>query len=335
MSRTGTAQTSSQNKQQKKPGLHARNPHKTAYDFPKLVALLPELSSFIYVTPRQQESINFSDPLAVKTLNRALLKQFYGVEFWDIPEGYLCPAIPGRADYIHYIADLLAPLNKGTAPRGKKISVLDIGTGANCVYPIIGSQSYDWSFIASDVNPVSINISQQIIKMNRNLSGKVRCRLQPHTESIFQNIIQPNDLFDLTMCNPPFHASEKEATSGTLRKVKNLNKGKKDQSEKPIGKPELNFGGQSAELWCDGGEIAFLYNMIDESAAFSGQCLWFTSLVSKKENLPQVYSRLEKVKAKQVHTLNMTQGQKISRVVAWSFLDKKDQAFWAQNRWAK
>lgn len=325
----------------KKTNLHPRNPHNAPYDFAKLTTLEPELEAFTQLTPRQDISIDFSNPIAVKLLNKALLKQFYGVEFWDIPEGYLCPAIPGRADYIHYIADLLAKLNGGKAPKGKKVSVLDIGTGASCVYPIIGSQSYGWSFVGSDINPVSVNTSQQIVKMNRNLSGKIRCRLQKDSDAIFSHIIKPDEKFDLTLCNPPFHTSASEANRGTQRKVRNLNKGKGEGKNKPgknisgptPQKTTLNFGGQNAELWCEGGEIAFLSKMIDESAQYAKQCLWFTSLVSKKENLPKLYQRLKRVKACQVKTIDMAQGNKVSRILAWSFLPAKEQQAWAEFYW--
>ncbi|WP_036565761.1 23S rRNA (adenine(1618)-N(6))-methyltransferase RlmF [Oceanospirillum beijerinckii] len=322
----------------KKTNLHPRNPHNAPYDFAKLTTLEPELEAFTQLTPRQDVSMDFSNPQAVKLLNKALLKQFYGVEFWDIPEGYLCPAIPGRADYIHYIADLLAKKNGGKVPKGKKVSVLDIGTGASCVYPIIGSQSYGWSFVGSDINLISVNTSEQIVKMNRNLSAKIRCRLQKDSDAIFRNIIKADEKFDLTLCNPPFHMSANEANRGTQRKVRNLSKGKgqpgKSVSPYPPQKPTLNFGGQNAELWCDGGEIAFLGKMIDESAQFSGQCLWFTSLVSKKDNLPKLYQRLKKVKVCQVKTLNMSQGNKISRILAWSFLSPDEHAAWAEFYWS-
>jgi 23S rRNA (adenine1618-N6)-methyltransferase len=39
------------------------------------------------------------------------------------------PPIPGRADYIHQIADLLATCNKKVVPTGADIRILDIGVG--------------------------------------------------------------------------------------------------------------------------------------------------------------------------------------------------------------
>ncbi len=115
------------------------------------------------------------------------------------------------------------------------------------------------------------------------------------------------------MCNPPFHASMDAAAKGTQRKWKNLGKGDSNK---------LNFGGQNAELWCPGGELQFIANMIDESTAFADQCLWFTTLVSKKDNLKPLYKLLNKAKVAEVKTVDMAQGQKTSRFIAWSFINK-------------
>jgi len=91
-----------------KSRLHPRSKHINRYDFKKLIEGFPELESFVKPNKFGDESIDFSDPKAVICLNKALLKHHYGIEHWLIPEGYLCPPIPGRADYIHHIADLLS-----------------------------------------------------------------------------------------------------------------------------------------------------------------------------------------------------------------------------------
>lgn len=311
-----------------KTSLHERNLHRERYDFDELIDSYGKLSKFVFVNPFGDESINFANPDAVKALNRALLKHFYGISYWDIPDGYLCPPIPGRADYIHYIADLLSSVNGGKFPVGKNIKVLDIGVGANSVYPIIGHREYGWSFAGSDIDPVSVDSARQIVDKNPSLEGAIDIRLQTSTKSIFKGIVQPGEIFDVTICNPPFHASQAEAQAGTKRKLTNLGLTK---GPKPI----LNFGGQNAELWAEGGEEAFVKRMIIESAELSSQCLWFTSLISKKTTLPGVYAELKKVNALNVKTVEMAQGQKVSRFVAWTFLDNEMQKKWANEWFAK
>lgn len=297
-----------------KSGLHPRNPHRFRYDFKALIASCPDLEKFVSLNKFGDESIDFANPDAVKMLNRAILKHFYQIQLWDIPKNYLCPPIPGRADYIHYIADLLADDNQKQIPIGKKIKILDIGVGANCVYPIIGSQAYDWDFVGTDIDPIAIKSAQNIIKSNSVLSDKIECRMQASSKHIFEGILKPNEFFDVSICNPPFHASAEEAAAGSQRKNKNL--GLKDKNK-------LNFGGQNAELWCEGGEEAFVRNMIFESKEIGQQIRWFTSLIAKKEHLPSIYYYLKKVNAVEVKTINMAQGQKNSRVVAWTFKSER------------
>ena len=289
----------------KKGELHPNNPHKGKYDFEVLSKNIPQLKEYIRKNPRGEDTIDFSDNEAVILLNKALLKTFYNIDNWDIPKSFLVPPIPGRADYIHYIAELLE--------KKDNVKVLDIGTGANCIYPIIGSQSYDWNFVASDIDSKSIENAQKIIDANKNLKDKIILKLQKNRDNIFEGIIDKTDRFDLTMCNPPFHSSLEAAIKANERKVSNLNKGNKEI------KKGFNFGGQKAELWCNGGELLFLKKMTKESVKFSSQVNWFTSLVSDKDNIKPLGKLLEKLGTKEVKVLEMSQGQKISRVLAWKF----------------
>ncbi|WDF76338.1 23S rRNA (adenine(1618)-N(6))-methyltransferase RlmF [Mucilaginibacter sp. KACC 22773] len=307
-----------------KEAMHPRNAHRMGYDFKALIKAMPKLRAFVTVNKYENETINFSDPEAVKLLNRALLKYHYRVEYWDIPEGYLCPPIPGRADYIHYAADLLATANDGIVRKGKKVRVLDIGVGANCVYPIIGHQEYGWSFIGVDIDEEALASAQKIIDQSKELKAAIELRLQKHKADIFTFAIKPGELFDLTLCNPPFHASIKEAAEGSKRKWNNL--GLKTGREEPV----LNFGGQNMELWYPGGEAAFLKQMATQSTRVAKQCLWFTTLVSKKENLRILYNALQKAGAVEVQTINMSQGQKASRIMAWTFFTPQEQKEWVK-----
>lgn len=305
-----------------KSGMHPRNPHRFRYDFNLLIKVCPELAAFVKPNKYNTDSIDFADPQAVRMLNKALLKQYYEIAVWDLPANYLCPPIPGRADYIHHMADLLASSNKGVVPTGPSVRVLDIGVGANCIYPIIGHKAYGWHFTGSDTDPLALQSAKQIIASNPTLKGAVECRLQPSTSNIFSNIIHPKEVFDLSVCNPPFHASAEKAQAGTERKSFNL-KGKEASVV-------LNFGGQSNELAYEGGEAEFVRRMVKQSAEMPESCLWFSTLISKKLNLPAVYKFLAKAKAKEVRTVEMAQGQKQSRVVAWTFYSPHQIKDWNQ-----
>ncbi|WP_408063516.1 23S rRNA (adenine(1618)-N(6))-methyltransferase RlmF [Vibrio nitrifigilis] len=317
-----------------KAGLHKRNRHHGSYDFKVLSQVEPKLKTHIKKNPLGQDTISFSDPEAVKLLNKALLHHYYGIQHWDIPHGFLCPPIPGRADYIHRLAELLfldCPIAK-TIP----VTMLDVGIGANCIYPMIATVEYDWQVVGSDIDPISVKHASELVRANAPLRGHIECRLQKNSRSIFKGVIEPNERYTVTTCNPPFHSSLAEAMKGTERKRSNL---KKNQHKRGVKTPAqssgkehvssaLNFGGQKAELWCPGGEAAFLKNMAVESAQFAQQVLWFSSLISKKDNVRWMKKQLEKVGVSEVQIVEMAQGQKISRFIAWSFQNHAQRKEW-------
>lgn len=288
-----------------KDKLHPRSFHNKPYNFQELIVKVPELKQFIVKNREGIDTILFADPKAVYYLNKALLLHFYNLNFWDIPNQNLVPPIPGRADYIHYLADLLKVDNSC------KTSILDIGTGASLVYPLIGSSVYHWNFVATDIEPKSIEIAQKIINENIHLSSKIELRHQSNQKKILSGIITKNDYFDAVMCNPPFFKSKKEAEAQTLRKLKGLDKRKT---------PKLinNFSGESNELWCNGGELSFVLKYIKESTLFKTQVGWFTSLISNEDNLKPLQIELKK-SAKEIKVIDMAQGNKKSRILAWKF----------------
>lgn len=296
-----------------KAGLHPRNRFRAGYDFAALIAVSPPLADFVAPNAYGSTSIDYANPDAVKALNQALLSLGYGLSHWDIPAGYLCPPVPGRSDYLHYLADLLAPGDAATIPRGPSVRVLDIGTGANCIYPLIGAREYGWRFVGTEIDPVALRWAQKNVAANPTVADLIACRAQPSPSDSLRGVIQPGERFDLTMCNPPFHASAADAAVGTRRKQRNLGGPR-------TANPGLNFGGKAGELWCPGGELAFVRRMITQSTALPRNCRWFTTLVSKSAHLPLLEAALREAHATDVRIIEMAQGQKKSRILAWTFL---------------
>ncbi|TAH41162.1 MAG: 23S rRNA (adenine(1618)-N(6))-methyltransferase RlmF [Bacteroidetes bacterium] len=313
-----------------KSALHPRNKHIERYDFKLLIAGSPELGQFVNLNKYRDESIDFFNPEAVEALNKALLKQYYAIDNWSIPKDYLCPPIPGRADYIHHIADLLYAKVSGQSDKyselGKRIVCLDIGVGANCIYPILGNREYGWSFIGSESDPVSLKNALQIVKSNPVLDRKIELRLQNNSKKIFSGIIKEDERFDLTVCNPPFHSSASDAAASAMRKLNNLRK-------KVSAKPVLNFGGQDNELWYNGGEERFVQHMIRESQQFAANVYWFSTLISKQSGLKNAFIELKRAGAMDVQTISMKQGNKVSRILAWTFLSEEAQLKWIETHW--
>ncbi len=301
------------NNQNIKSELHPRSLHRERYDFKALIRDCPPLSQYVRPNDYGDESVDFFNPDAVRMLNKALLNHHYGINNWEIPSQYLCPPIPGRADYLHYAADILAEENKNEkVPTGKTIKCLDIGVGANCIYPLIGNKVYGWSFLGTDVDPIALKNAQQILNANPSIQQHVQLRLQKNEKDILKGVILEGEIIDIVITNPPFHRSMEEAQAGTRRKVENLKR-------KMVANPVLNFGGKSKELWCEGGEIKFIKTMMLQSVEFGKQCGWFTAIVSKKDNLPYLEQALFNIKATKTKIIQMGQGHKTSRIIAWSF----------------
>lgn len=294
--------------------MHPKNIHNSSYNFKELIKSNFALKEFVFVNQYGTETIDFSDEKAVLQLNKSLLAHHHNIINWSIPEGYLCPPIPSRADYLYYLKDLLELDKEKVEVKNKIIKGLDIGVGANCIYPILASQLFGWKMVGVDSDKTAIESAQKNVSTSNQLKSIIEIRHQESNANLFKGIIQENEYFDFTMCNPPFHASEKEATAGSLRKIKNLNSIKNDL--------RLNFGGQANELWCNGGEALFIKRMIKQSIEFKKQVGYFTTLVSKSENLKAIYKQLDKLKAK-YKTINMEHGNKKTRFVAWKFEDEK------------
>jgi 23S rRNA (adenine1618-N6)-methyltransferase len=286
--------------------MHPKNIHNTSYDLKALSEAHSELLPFVFSNDHDVQTIDFANPLAVLALNKAILKQSYGLEDWNIPEGYLCPPIPGRADYIHHIADLLEEETIKGPVKG-----LDIGMGANCIYPILAAKIYQWQMVGSDIDENAVMAAKENVDVNLDLSKSIEIRHQENNGDIFTGIIKPDEYFHFTMCNPPFYTSKEDAERETKHKQKNL---------EYSAEAKRNFGGQANELWCNGGEALFLKRMIKQSATYKKQVGVFTSLVSKSENLPKIKKQIKKAGAR-YQVVKTQQGNKIGRIITWKFED--------------
>lgn len=297
--------------------MHKKNKHTDDYDFNQLSLVHTDLESFIFTNANNKKTIDFANPKAVKALNTALLKSHYDVAFWDFPDHFLCPPIPGRVDYIHHVSDLL-----NRSKLTENITVLDIGTGANCIYPLLGNAEYDWSFIGVDSNDDALKAAQNIIDKN-NLQDQIKLKKQKDNAHVLSGVLSETDKVTVTMCNPPFFKNEEDALKATTSKLKGLGK--------PTDQMVRNFAGQAHELWYKGGEKAFLHNYLYESSLLKTQSYWYTSLVSNKDNVKTINQSLKKLGATAVLTIGMNIGNKKSRIVAWTFLDEQQKEDWNKN----
>lgn len=286
--------------------MHNNNIHKNGYNFEELIIDSPSLEKYIIINEYNNQSIDFSNYESVYNLNKALLKKYYRILNWEIPNQALCPPIPSRVEYIHIINDLL----KKIPNKQQTIFGLDIGVGTNCIFPILGSSIYDWCFKGSDIDETAVLYAKKNISQSSKLSKQIKIIHQTNRGHIFKGIVNKDEYYHFTVCNPPFYKSETEAQKTSMRKWKNL--------ERNDNLKNLNFGGSANELWCNGGELLFIKRMIKESVLYQNQVYWFTSLVSQKANLKPLFKILNKFKAKSI-SIPLNIGNKKSRILAWTY----------------
>lgn len=290
--------------------MHPNNPFLADYDLDRLTAAVPLLKNYLKKSKVGRLTLDFAKPEAVKLLNKALLKTQFKVEFWDVPKDALCPPIPGRLDYILYLADLLATENGGEIPKGKEVSILDIGVGANCIYPLLAQRQFGWRCVGTDIDGDSLKAANAIVVAN-GLKKSIELRHQTFADQIFTGVVMPDERFDACICNPPFYASAAEAEASNLRKWQKM--GRPNEYKRAV----RNFAGRENELATLGGEKAFVLQMVDESLARPQLCRWYTSLLAKSQHETPIYQALKRAKVKRVEVIPMGQGNKVSRVIAW------------------
>ncbi len=290
--------------------MHPNNPFRGDYPLPALADLVPELAAFFKKTPSGTLSLDFSKAEAVKWLNKALLMKEYRLRFWDVPDDYLTPPVPGRLDYLLAMADLLAADHAGQVPLGKSVRLLDIGTGASCIFPLLAQLHFGWLAIGSEVDARALKAAKAIVQFNPSLKGKIEIRQQTDATQVFAGIAGLEERFDCCVCNPPFYTSANQAARASDRKRLQLN------IQPQQGR---NFGGRPHELHRPGGEKAFALQMVKESEARPQLCRWFSVLLSNKAHETPIYQALLRAKAAAVEVLALKHGNKESRVIAWRF----------------
>ena len=294
--------------------MHAQNPYGNRYDLKRLTKHYHALEKFIVLNPSGEETIDFSSSEAVFALNKSMLLADFKLGDYELPSGYLIPPVPGRLDYLLHVRDFLT--EKFNVSENSQLNGLDMGSGANGIYCILGAQHFNWKMVGSETDAKAVEIANANIQKTKGLNDKIEIRHQQDKGSLFKNTIQANEQFDFVVCNPPFHSSKEEALKGSLRKVKNL--GGYAAKEKFL----LNFEGQANELWCNGGEVLFIKRLIKESVGFKNQVKVFSTLVAKSESVAAIKKQLSKVKAN-FEVIPMALGNKKGRYLMWWFEPSK------------
>ncbi|KAK2196329.1 bifunctional METTL16-RlmF family/S-adenosyl-L-methionine-dependent methyltransferase superfamily/Ribosomal RNA large subunit methyltransferase F [Babesia duncani] len=274
---------------------------------------------------------NFNHPDAVYHLSKAILKKNYNLDLQlpcactglcsdeedksEFVDRFLAPCIPNRADYIHYLADLLNnpyPEMEGQNKvenynplqpvfKNSMLKILDIGTGANVIYPLLGNAEYKWKFVATDISPEALQVAHANISLN-GLTQEIELRQQYNHLAMFSGVMKSHERFMASICNPPFHHSLHQINSNP--KVSTLGRKEEllfthfntsvtyssqymDQNHKqPLVLGHLGYTFTANPL--DHGELAFIEIMFSESRFYAHNVVWFTSLVARATTLKRI-----------------------------------------------
>ncbi|CAI4228968.1 unnamed protein product [Auanema sp. JU1783] len=295
--------------------MHPRNPYKdNPPDFKSLAIKYPTLRKHCTLGQNGRIHINFREDEAIRALTHAIFHNDFGLNV-DLSSGCLVPRIPQKLNYLLLLEDLLQ-LNNLT----ERVNGIDIGTGASCVYPLLGAKRFDWNFVGTDVNPHSIEIASKNVSQN-SLEQCIETQLVEE-DTFFQGVMEkhPDRVFEFSMCNPPFFEQEETYERFPVQlspgKFCNLPDYGATTSRPP---PRSSTVAKVNELETSGGEESFVLKMIEESIVYKEKISIFTSMLGKKTSLKPLMQRLHDLPDVKCKNFVLYQGRTHRWVIAWTF----------------
>ena len=176
-----------------------------------------------------------------RTLTKVLLKRDFGLE-WDMPDSHLVPGLTGRINYINWIHEVLNLVQHGEEEMVSSVTTkekdpvravplkgvltdkatetkaavavegIDVGTGASCIYPLLGHSLYSWKFLATDIDPESVESARVIVATNH-LEDSIQILQRAPDQPLLKGVVKNRVSF--CMCNPPFFSSIDEVNLRT------------------------------------------------------------------------------------------------------------------------
>ncbi|XP_021497794.1 RNA N6-adenosine-methyltransferase METTL16 [Meriones unguiculatus] len=285
--------------------MHARNRYKDKPpDFAYLASKYPDFKQHIQINLNGRVSLNFKDPEAVRALTCTLLREDFGLSI-DIPLERLIPTVPLRLNYIHWVEDLIGhqDSDKSTLRRG-----IDIGTGASCIYPLLGATLNGWYFLATEVDDMCFNYAKKNVEQN-NLSELIKVVKVPQKTLLMDALKEESEIvYDFCMCNPPFFANQLEA------------KGVNSRNSRRPPPSSVNTGGIT-EIMAEGGELEFVKRIIHDSLQLKKRLRWYSCMLGKKCSLAPLKEELRIQGVPKVTFTEFCQGRTMRWALAWSFYD--------------
>ncbi|XP_076232701.1 U6 small nuclear RNA (adenine-(43)-N(6))-methyltransferase isoform X2 [Calliopsis andreniformis] len=279
--------------------MHPRNRYKKAPDFKQLALHYPEFCNIVTIDLTGRVKIDFKNEDNLRVLTEVLLKHDFNLEV-KIPPNKLVPTLPLRLNYILWIEDLMKHASFNDM---QEVVGIDIGTGAVCIYPLLFAKMYGNQMIGTEVNETSVETASKHVENNK-LQHLIKVH-KVNGDTIFQDILEEGKIYHFTMCNPPFFEME-----GSADRV--------EKRQPPRNAPT----GNKAELTIQGGERAFVMQMIDESIEIKDKVKIYTTMFGRRSNLLFLLKLLKKKNIENATWTEFCQGHTKRWGLAWSFLPK-------------
>nr|CAG4643884.1 EOG090X04JL [Lepidurus arcticus] len=277
--------------------MHPRNPYKIPPDFRRLALDYPEFRKHAKQSLAGKIILDYKDPDALRALTTCLLQRDFNL-LLDLPPNRLVPTLPLRLNYILWIEDLLSP-------KTESINGIDIGTGASCVYPLLAGRKHGWKMLAIEKDDLNCEYAKKNVEAN-NLGNLIQVS-KSEGEPILVGRLDPQTVYDFSMCNPPFFANEKDAISE--------NKSRKSNRHEPHSTPT----GSLPETVVEGGEVAFVKTLIEESVQLKDQIRIFTTMLGHKSSVNPVKQALGNTQVASISSTEFCQGNTMRWGIAWTF----------------
>ena len=299
---------------------------------------------------RKRATIDFSNPVACRELTKVLLLHDFHIS-WNIPDGVLVPTLTNRINYLEWLQDLFTL--EGPRDLSIKPTVLDVGCGANLIYPLLGSAILKWYFVGVDVSKTAIEWAEKNRIANPELAELIEIRQVPPTkqqiEFFSKNVKTVEGL--LARTEPPSSANEFHDNFPVKRNQTDKEQGiisvalKPNESvtftmcnppffeslEEAGSNPATAYGGSHLEMAYPGGELEFVRNMVKDSKTIWNRVHWFTTMVGKKSTMKKIRSELYDLTGDTwkdiiVRSTEFVQGKTMRWGLAWSFTASKETA---------
>ncbi|XP_015191202.1 PREDICTED: methyltransferase-like protein 16 homolog, partial [Polistes dominula] len=277
--------------------MHPRNIYKENPDFKQLALLYPEFRKVATTDLRGKVHIDFKNEDTLRVLTKILLKHDFNLTV-EIPPNKLVPTVPLRLNYVLWIEDLMT---YASFTEMNNVKGIDIGTGAVCIYSLLLAKMYGCSMFGTDIDETSIESAIENIK-NNSLENLIKV-IKVDKENIFKEVINENEHFHFSMCNPPFFE-----TQGNLDKV--------IKQQPPRNAPT----GNNEELSVEGGETLFVTRMIEESIQIGDKIKIYTTMLGKRKNSFYFPKFLKRHGINNFTLTEFCQGYTKRWGLAWSFL---------------